>query len=205
MKDINRIQTILENHTPSNHHHAAVMLPLMYDEHNNLSLLFQVRSTTLRSQPGEICFPGGRMDKEDISPEYTAVRELCEELGVTAQDVSVLSALEPRMSPRRGAVYPFVCHLLHPEKLSPNQDEVSSIFTIPLDFLLENKHHEYQSALRLSFAEDFPVKQIANSAAYTNQSFTRTEYVFQYKEHTVWGLTAQILVDFIDILKKNSV
>ena len=205
MEDINRIQNILNNHSPKKHHHAAVMLPLVHDKEQGLSLLFQVRSHSLRSQPGEICFPGGRMDTEDTSPEGTAIRELCEELGLTADVVEILSPLEPIMSPRRGAVYPFVCFLSSTENLAPNEEEVSSIFTVPLDYLLANSFKQYQSSLTLQFADDFPVNQIANRSAYKDRTLTYTEYVLQYKEHTIWGLTARILVDFIDILKKSSI
>ena len=203
MEDIQMIQTILTNHIPNSSHDAAVMLPLVREADQSLSLLFEIRALSLRSQPGEVCFPGGRIDSDDANPVSAASRELCEELGLTLNDIHVLSpsALEPIMSPRRGTIHPFLCYIQNPDTIKPNAAEVSSTFRIPLKYLLENPAEEHQTSFEFSFAKSFPFERIANQSAYQNRKQTYTEYVIQYDGHIIWGLTAQMIVAFTSMLK----
>ncbi|WP_306979158.1 NUDIX hydrolase [Alkalicoccobacillus murimartini] len=195
------IQEMLTNHTMQTDRDAAVMLPLVREADQSLSLLFEVRSLSMRSQPGEICFPGGRIDPDDKTPEAAASRELCEELGLSLTDIHMLSPLEPIMSPRRGTIFPFVCYIAEPNKICPNQAEVSSTFRIPLTYLLENPPEEHQTSFHFTFSEDFPLHLIANRSAYTDRKQTYTEHVFHYDGRVIWGLTARIMVTFLSILK----
>ena len=81
--------------------HYAVLVPLVEGE-EGLSLLYEVRARTLRSQPGEICFPGGRAEAGE-TPEECALREINEETGltVTELDLEKLCHERQRMSSRR--------------------------------------------------------------------------------------------------------
>ncbi len=69
------------------------MLPLIQED-GETHVLFEVRAKTLRIQPGEICFPDGRVDEEDRNEEETAIRETCEELGVKKTDVEIAAPLD---------------------------------------------------------------------------------------------------------------
>ncbi|WP_054711673.1 CoA pyrophosphatase [Bacillus sp. JCM 19041] len=87
-----------------NNKDAAVLLPLVLIE-QELHVLFQVRALTLNAQPGETCFPGGRIDSGDDSPEAAAVREFTEEFGIAGSLVSVLAPLPTIEAPRRGLIH----------------------------------------------------------------------------------------------------
>ena len=64
----------------------AVLLPLVKKE-DGIHILFEERALTLKRQPGDICFPGGKVDVDDANEEYTAIRETIEELGLKREDI----------------------------------------------------------------------------------------------------------------------
>ncbi|MCQ5365953.1 CoA pyrophosphatase, partial [Anoxybacillus salavatliensis] len=85
----------------------AVLLPLIR-QHDDVFVLFEVRSFQLRRQPGEICFPGGKMDPCDQNPQETAIRETCEELGIETEHITHVVPLDYVISPFGMVIYPFV-------------------------------------------------------------------------------------------------
>ncbi len=83
----------------------AVMLPLIQVE-NELHILFEVRSFDLESQPGEVCFPGGKM--EDFEhPSNTALRETMEELNLDQHQIKIIGELPPYTTPFQFAIFPY--------------------------------------------------------------------------------------------------
>ena len=71
----------------------AVLVPVVCEEGKEPALLFEVRAKTLRRQPGEVCFPGGRLELGE-TPVQCALREAGEELGIPAGAVEVIGALD---------------------------------------------------------------------------------------------------------------
>lgn len=93
--DASRILAKLEGRAPSimgqqRYKQSAVLLPLLNIQ-DETHVLFEVRSMQMRSQPGDICFPGGRIDKTDKSPKETAIRETMEELGISASNIEAVT------------------------------------------------------------------------------------------------------------------
>src|SRR5699024_649401 len=89
---------------------AAIMIPLVLVD-GEWHVLFQVRALTLRKQPGDISFPGGKIDVTDKTPEDAAVRETHEELGVAKAAIEVIGSLSPYISTPSFVVYPFVAKI----------------------------------------------------------------------------------------------
>ena len=75
----------------------AVLLPLI-EVQNETHILFEVRSMSLRRQPGEICFPGGKVDPEDLDQKQCAIRETSEELGINKEDIADVIPLDFMLS-----------------------------------------------------------------------------------------------------------
>ncbi len=175
----------------------AVMIPL-FEAEGEHHVIFEVRSETLNSQPGEICLPGGRMEPTE-SPENTALRETCEELGICPDKVSILGSLEPQYTPFRYALHPFVGLLdtfSFPEDVTMNPEEVSSVFSVPLKWFLANEPLAYTVTSRFEFPEDFPYHLIQNGRQY---AWKTTEYpvlFYLYDNRIIWGMTARIMQDF---------
>jgi len=179
---------------------AAVLVPLIWDN-DQISVLFEVRSTRLSWQPGEICFPGGRIEMLDDSPLSTAVRETAEEIGLKAEQIQVLGALHEVISPIGVRLYPFVGYIHDTQHINANLDEVSEIFAVPLDFLLAAEPTVGHMERCTRPLDDFPFALVPG---YSENWQKRKDYqvlFYEYKQHVIWGLTAQVLYSFIEIYK----
>ena len=179
---------------------AAVLVPIV-QENEQMAVLFEVRSTHLSWQPGEVCFPGGRIEVRDDSPLSAAVRETSEEIGLTAEQIQVLGALHEVISPIGVRLYPFVGYIHDAQEITPHPDEVSEVFTVPLEFLLATEPivgHMERCTRPLA---DFPFHLVPG---YSENWKRRKDYqvlFYQYKQYVIWGLTAQVLYRFIEICK----
>ena len=96
----------------------AVLLPLIEVE-NETHILFEVRSMSLRRQPGEICFPGGKIDPEDLDQKQCAIRETSEELGINEEDIVDVIPLDFMLSTTNNIIYPFIGTITTPKRLIP--------------------------------------------------------------------------------------
>lgn len=177
----------------------SVLLPLIQSE-DEWHVLFEVRSSKLRRQPGEICFPGGRMDPSDENEQHTAVRETSEELGISEKSIVNIFPLDYMISPFGTIIYPFVGFIEHPEDIRPNASEVDSIFTVPLSFLKDTKPEIFQVEYKVMPEKNFPLNQIPGGENYNWQTRKMDECFYFYEDKVIWGLTARILKHFIEII-----
>ena len=157
---------------------ASVLVPIV--AHDELSVVFTQRTSHLRHHSGQISFPGGRAEPEDPTPEFTALRETEEELGLARDRVEVLARL-PEYCTRTGfCITPVVGLLAPPLVLSPDRREVEEVFEVPLGFLLDPRNHE------------------RHTREYQGQMVGY--YVIQYGERHIWGATAAMIVNLYRML-----
>lgn len=204
------IKKYLKGHVPqlkgeSRYTEAAVLLPII-DTDDGESVLFEVRSEDLNWQPGEICFPGGKIEKEDAGPQKTAIRETCEELSITPDNIEVYGPLDYVVTQMSIVVYPYVGKILRPELIKPGQSEVAEVFTISLKELLQM--HPVTAEMQVTttpvVTEGFPYDLLPEYARGTRPRKNYNLYFYQYGKYTIWGMTALILKDFLEICKENS-
>lgn len=178
---------------------AAVLVPII-DINNELHLLFQIRSKKLKWQPGDICFPGGRIEKVDKSPEHTAIRETQEELGITPNDIIILGQL-PKFNATLGIIiYPFIAKLNSLNNLQLNTDEVEKIFTVPIKWFINNPPQVATMKTGHKPSNNFPFELIPNISKKWQKRSEYQVFLYSYHEYTIWGLTAQIIHDFIKVI-----
>lgn len=175
---------------------AAVLIPLV-ESSEGLSILFEVRAGSLRRQPGEICFPGGKLETTDKSLSATAIRESCEELGVEASSITILGELDTFVTFSGPVIHPFVGCLSQPGKISFNPQEVQEIFTVPLKFFLENEPICYKMDMADKPPEDFPFDLVPYKAQDWRIVKRYNVYFYKYKDYVIWGMTARMLYSFI--------
>lgn len=178
---------------------SAVLIPLVRVE-EEWHVLFEVRSLTMRAQPGDISFPGGRIDSDE-APLDTAIRETHEELGIDPADIHVMGQMSAFIPTSSFVVYPFVAtidnHLAH----QLNKDEVEEIFTVPIKWLLTYEPYLHEVPVQPMPLNDFPFDKIANGNQYQWRSRVIEEWFYDYEQYTIWGLTARILKHFVDTIK----
>ena len=179
----------------------AVLVPLVIVD-NKICLLFEVRAKTLKWQPGEICFPGGRIEPEETDFSFAALRECEEELGIPSEDILLLGALHPVISPIGAQVYPYLGLIKSLDKLNINLEEVDSVFTVPIDWLLQSIPQVGVSETATRTTDKFP-HDLINSSYPTqwNVRNTYSVYFYEYDNHVIWGLTAHIMRSFLSSFK----
>lgn len=189
----NRTPTIIDQ--PKNQ--FAVLLPIVSID-NKPHILFEVRSKNMKRQPGEVCFPGGRIEQTDPTAEFTALRETCEELGVHPSDITDVYSIDFIISGI--TIYAFA-GFLNNTNFKLNTDEVESTFSIPLHFLMNLPPSIHRVELIPNVDKEFPYHLIPSGENYKWQSRYIDEYFYQYDDKVIWGLTARILYHFLEIIK----
>mgnify|MGYP001164613315 CR=1 FL=1 len=180
---------------------SAILIPLVQID-DEWHILFEVRSFKMRKQPGDISFPGGRIDPTDPTPLYAALRETQEELGVDPKKVSIVGELSPYIASPTFVVYPFVGTFDCDQIIeSYNKDEVEEVFTVPVDWLLSYEPYRHLVSVEPKPSMDFPFDKIFNGTKYEWRARSIEEWFFDYENYTIWGLTARILKHFIDVIK----
>lgn len=151
---------------------AAVLFPIVLREASPTVLLTQ-RTAHLKDHAGQISFPGGRVEPDDVSPVHTALRETEEEIGLPRQHVDVLGFLPEYRTGTGFRVTPVVALVRPPFELQLDPFEVAEAFEVPLGFLLDPANHQ-QHAMHYRGA-------------------LRHYYAMPWGEYFIWGATAGMI------------
>lgn len=178
---------------------SAVILPLV-EKDDKYWVLFQKRADNIH-QPGEISFPGGKIEPEDSDPQAAAVRETCEEIGLNPEDIKVIAPLDIMVSPLNTIVYPFLGEIINSDLIQANPDEVAELFYVPLEFFLNCDPLYKPIALSMSAPDDFPFDMIPQGKAYPFLKGIWPQFFYVWEDRVIWGLTARILTHFLRLLK----
>jgi peroxisomal coenzyme A diphosphatase NUDT7 len=202
--NIDSILTTLAEKEPGimgleNFRRSAVLIPLV-ERNNETHILFEVRSLNMRRQPGDICFPGGRIDSNDPTPQACAIRETVEELGISNQSISDVTPIDYVVSDMGRIIYPFVGRIPDVKKITPNESEVGEVFTVPLSHFQQTEPDSYKVNFKVIPAEDFPFNLIVGGENYNWQIRHMEELFYRYEDRVIWGLTAKILQHFLTLI-----
>lgn len=204
--DLDRLGRTLEGRQPvlmDNTGRYAVLVPLVEGEDGSLSLLYEVRAGTLRRQPGEVCFPGGKIEGDE-TPEQCALRETWEELAIPPEEVTVLGPLDFLQHRAGFMMYPILGKVSQAavDRMVPSPAEVGATFQVPLDHLLAHPAQEYHYELVPQMAADFPYEVVGIPRDYRWMKGGETISVYPWKDHAIWGLTARITRHLMGVLRE---
>lgn len=196
---INKIYDKFSNRVPKpegRYRSFGVLLPLIYVD-NELRVLFEVRSQNLKTQPGEICFPGGAVEKNE-TPLIGAIRETCEELNITEENIELIGSLDYIVTPFNLILHPYVGILknIDIKDINYSRDEVDSIFTVPLSDIMNTDFENYFYDTTINMNSQFPFDRILNGKEYNFRTGKYPVCFYYYKDKMIWGMTARILNNF---------
>lgn len=181
----------------------AVLVPLVRGK-DGLSLLYEVRARKMRRQPGEVCFPGGRMEGAE-RPEDCALRETWEELGISGEKLQLLGRLDFIAHRANFILYPVLALVDGEavEHMMPNPAEVEETFLVPLSHLLEHPPLEYDYELIPRTGEGFPYELIGIPRDYRWQPGGENVPVYPWQGRAIWGLTGRITRHLVRLIKEG--
>ena len=161
---------------------AAVLVPIVLHP-DGMTLLLTRRTDHLKDHPGQIGFPGGRVEPGDEGLLQTALREAQEEIGLSPDQVHVIGYLEPHAVVTGFAVTPIVGFIEPATERKLDQFEVAEVFEVPLDFFLDDAN--LQRSVRRYREVEVPL------------------FEYQYEDRRIWGATAQMIHGFAKLINKN--
>jgi 8-oxo-dGTP pyrophosphatase MutT (NUDIX family) len=178
---------------------AAVLVPLVRGE-NGPALLMEVRSMNVW-QPGEICFPGGRIE-ENETEEGAAVRETSEELLIPREKIEVIAPMHTMTGPG-GAKISSCLGILHDYEGTYSKQEVERVFCVPLSWFASHKPRISDASMVVKTPEDFPYELLPGGENYPWHSIPRRFYFYETDGGVIWGITAQLLYHCLKVILKD--
>ncbi len=153
-----------------------MLVPLFLDAQRRPHAVFTRRRADLRRHGGEISFPGGRRDPDDIDLRATALREAEEEIGLPRADVRVLGELAPTSTFVTGyLIHPFVGLIPAARSWQLSPAEVDEVLELPLDALRAGRRRTRMERRGIEFETD----------------------AYIVGEHLIWGATARIVENLL--------
>ncbi|WP_409524755.1 CoA pyrophosphatase [Nitrincola sp. MINF-07-Sa-05] len=157
----------------------AAVLVVMTDQVHDPEIVLTVRSHLLSTHRGEVAFPGGKRDPEDADLLHTALREAEEEIGLSQDKVQIIGSLGQVVSKHQLQVTPWVGVIPSQLPLRPNPGELDKVFKVPVSFFLENEAQRMDS--------------------FIYEGRTHRISAWEYDGEIIWGLTAYILTEFLNV------
>lgn len=161
---------------------AGILVPVT----RNLThpeIILTRRAQHLNTHQGQVAFPGGKFDAEDGTVLNTALRETHEEIGLSPDQVDIIGPLSQVVSLHGIRVSPFVGLVDEQIKLTPNPDELESIFKVPVEYL---KTAEPKRRDRMTYKG-------------TALSVPSYDYDYHGETYEIWGLSAIVLVELLNL------
>jgi len=163
---------------------AGVLL-LLYPIHGLLHLALTVRTSDLNHHSGQVSLPGGGWEEGDASLQETALRETHEEIGIATAGLELLGSLTPiYVSPSNNIVHPFVAYAPQRPAFQPDPKEVAELLNVPLHLLLDPATRREEDCTWRGAPLHVPFYAVG--------------------EHKVWGATAIILAEFLELVKRQT-
>lgn len=158
---------------------AAVLVPIVTHA-RGMSAVFTRRTEHLADHPGQISFPGGRVEPGDADPMATALREAEEEIGLTHGQIDVIGRLDAFDTSTGFSVTPVVGLVAPPLALTLDTFEVAEAFEVPLEFLLDSVNYRRERRMHEGRLRDY--------------------VALDYNGRVIWGATARMIVSLREVL-----
>lgn len=196
--NIKQIEQFMGNRKPGDigkRKNCSVLIPLVEID-GELHILYEQRSSKLKTQPGDVCFPGGVMEPGE-TPLQCALRETEEEIGIPQSNIRVIGQFDSIYEVRNITMHTIIGVIEEADLalLKPNPDEVAKVFTVPFKFFEEVEPFIYEYDI-VQKVDDFPYEMVGVNPDYKWRVGRATVPIWHYGEgedrQLLWGLTALI-------------
>lgn len=173
------------------HRFYSVLIPLVERE-GKMHVLLEKRAAHI-SQPGEICFPGGRIEAGE-PPQAAALRECNEEIGVPVSEIKLLAQGDTLYGQADFTIYSFIAEISEAsyERIKIEKDEVEELYLIPLSYFVENDPEFYKEKYETNIRE-FPYDKVGIPPDYEWRRGTMRIPIYESEGIVIWGMTAQFI------------
>lgn len=161
---------------------AAVLIPIVSNK-NQLDVLLTIRASHLKHHPGQVSFPGGKVEPFDKDITATALRETEEEIGLHASKINVIGQLKPYQTISGYEITPIVAMVKNNNHYQIDKNEVDEIFHVPLSHFLHQQHIQV------------PIYQ---------KGMQHNVHFMPYQHYNIWGATAAILRDLANLINHSN-
>lgn len=176
----------------------SVMMPII-EKDNKLHVMFEVRPSTLRMDPGEICFPGGAIEKGETARE-AALREAREELGIDNKYIELTEGENLLITQNNRLIHTFCGYVDNKADINPCPSEVEKLFYVPLERFLNEEPQAGQICISTVPIGKMPYSELYGKD-YTWRKGKGKVYFYRFENYIIWGITAKILYSYIKKLK----
>lgn len=187
---ISKVISLLQNRTPILKSAQmdlikAAVLVLLSEEKKGLSTFLTVRSDKVKDHKGQISFPGGVIEENDEDALHAAIREANEEIGLDPDSVQIIGRLDDYITITGYHISPFVGLIDGFEGLEPRTIEIVKCFPFPLGYMLDPTH----------------IKKV-----WFDRMGKMEEVLFiEYEDNIIWGATARILHNLLEVITNEKV
>ena len=183
------------------HFFFSVLVPFV-EKDGKLHLLFEVRAKNMKSQPGEVCFPGGHVERGE-NPRDAALRETFEEIGIPAEQIELIGQGDTLYGYANCTLFTYLGII--PYEMYQNaglaREEVDEIFLMPIEKLMENPPEIHDENVFADIDENFPYEKIGIGKDYQWRVGDWQIPIYDVDGRIIWGLTARITKNILENLR----
>ncbi len=203
LDDIRRVYRHRKPQPIGKHRFFSVLVPLV-ERDGELHLLFEVRAKTMKSQPGEICFPGGHVEKGE-EPAECALRETFEEIGIAPDRVEMIGPGDILYGYANYTLFTYmgVISLQDYENARLAAEEVDEIFLVSLDAFKKHQPQIQTEKIYTEISEDFPFEKIGIDENYPWRVGDWDIPIYDVEGRIIWGLTARITEQLLRVMEND--
>ena len=178
----------------------SILIPLV-EVDGKINILYELRAKTLKRQPGEISFPGGKIEIGETAKE-AAIRETCEELNIEKNQIELVGEFDTLYGNKNFVMYTFVGIISREvyDEIKPNTDEVEEVFLVPIEYFAENPPQIYEFEVTSKPVNEDIFQYEAISKGYTLSQTKNPIPLYPWSDKPIWGLTGRITESFIKVL-----
>lgn len=196
MFELDEIRKAYKGHEPApigKYRFFSVLVPFVEKPDGEVCILYEVRAKDMESQPGEICFPGGHVEKGE-TPRECALRETEEETGIPAENIEVISQGDTLFGYANYTLYTHMGIISYADFLNarPQREEVDEVFLMPLSHIAESVPEIHKENIVTEIDKNFPYEKVGIDEDYQWRVGDWTIPIYYIDGRVIWGLTARI-------------